>query len=135
MSASLICLFGLIAWAMVLLTVVLGARIAAVVGQGHEPNIFAQDGSDLTGLGSRITRAERNNLEWMVIPAALIVYGVATGQSAITDGLAMIVLYARLAQSIIHIISLALPAVLLRASLFTVQFVIWIIWLVGFAKA
>ena len=135
MSASVTCLFGLIGWAMVLLTMVLGARGVAIFGQGHGLNIFDQSGSDLSPLGLRITRAERNNLEWMVIPASLLLYGIATGQSAVTDGLAMVVIGTRVLQSITHIISTATPAILVRATLFTVQVVIWIIWALAFYNA
>ena len=97
--------------------------------------LFAQDGNDLPGFAQRVTRAHGNSLEWLTIPAVLIVYGVATGQSAVTDGLAMIVLGARLGQSIVHMISVSFPAVLVRATLFTVQVVIWIIWTLGFYGA
>ena len=132
MSASVTCFFGLIFWAIALLAFVLGARGAAIMGQGHELNLFDQSGRDLSPLGHRITRAERNNLEWLVIPAALLLYGIATNQTAITDPLAMIVLYTRLAQSVVHIASTSTPAILVRASLFTVQVVIWVIWAVKF---
>jgi hypothetical protein len=47
----------------------------------------------------------------------------------------MIVLGARLGQSIVHMISVSFPAVLVRATLFTVQVVIWIIWTLGFYGA
>ncbi len=135
MSASVVCLLGLIGWAVVLIVGVLGVRGVAIMSQGHEMNFFNQQGTDLNPLGQRITRAERNNLEWLVIPASLILYGVATGQSAVTDGLAMIVLWCRFAQSIVHIISTATPAILIRATLFTVQVVIWVIWALAFYNA
>ena len=135
MSASVTCLFGLIGWAIALMFVVLGARGHAIFGQGHEPNLFDQQGGDLAPLGRRITRAERNSLEWLVIPASLLLYGIATGQSEVTDGLAMVVLCSRVLQSLTHIISTATPAILVRATLFTVQVVIWAIWALGFYNA
>jgi len=135
MSASVTCLFGLISWAIFLIFVMLGARGAAIFGQGHGLNLFDQQGGDLSPLGQRITRAERNSLEWLVIPASLLLYGIATGQSEVTDGLAMVVLGTRLAQSVVHMISTATPAIMVRATLFTVQVVIWIIWTSGFYGA
>jgi hypothetical protein len=68
----------------------------------------------------------------------LFIYGIATGQSEVTEGLAMVVLGARIVQSITHMMSVSLPAILLRATLFTVQVVIWIIWIIwsyGFYSA
>ncbi|MGR9089596.1 MAG: MAPEG family protein [Gammaproteobacteria bacterium] len=132
MSASAVCLFGLIGWTIALTFLLIGVRLKPILGGTV---LFAQDGNDLPGFAQRVTRAHGNSLEWLTIPAVLIVYGVATGQSAVTDGLAMIVLGARLGQSIVHMISVSFPAVLVRATLFTVQVVIWIIWTLGFYGA
>lgn len=132
MSASAVCLLGLIVWSIVLLFVLLGARGKSVFsGQ----LVFDQQGADMPGIRARITRAQANSLEWLTIPAALLLYAIATEQTAITDGLAMIVLYARLGQSVVHIMSVALPAILVRASLFTVQIVIFLMWTYGFHNA
>lgn len=132
MSASIICLFGLIIWSIILMFVLLGARTKyALDGQ----LVFDQQGIDLGGTPQRITRAQANSLEWLVIPSALLIYGIATGQSEVTDGLALVVLGSRILQSIIHMLSVSLPAILVRATLFTVQVVIWIIWSYGFYSA
>ena len=129
MSASVVCLFGLIGWSIVLMFVLLGARTKYFIGGQL---IFDQQGADIGGATQRITRAQANSLEWLVIPAALLVYGIATGQSDVTEGLAMVVLGSRIVQSITHMMSVSLPAIALRATLFTVQVVIWIIWTYGF---
>ncbi len=129
MSASIICLFGLIIWSIVLMFVLLGARTKyALSGQ----LVFDQQGIDLGGTPQRITRAQANSLEWLVIPSALLIYGIATGQSEITDGLAMVALGSRILQSVVHMLSVSLPAILIRATLFTVQVVIWLIWSYAF---
>lgn len=132
MSASAICLFGLIAWTILLAVFLISARLPSILGGTI---LFTQDGSDIPGLGQRITRAQGNSLEWLVIPAALILYGIATGQSAVTDGLAMVVLGARLGQSIVHMLSVSFPAVMVRATLFTVQLVIFVMWTWSFYTA
>ena len=132
MSASVVCLLGLIGWSIVLLFVLLGARTKFFfTGQ----LVFDQQGTDLGGTAQRITRAQANSLEWLVIPAALLTYGIAADQSAVTEGLAMVVLGARVLQSLTHIMSVSMPAIGIRATLFTVQVVIWIIWAVGFYGA
>ncbi len=130
MSASLVCLFGLIGWTILLAFLLIGSRFPSITGGTF---LFQQDGSDLGGFGQRVTRAQGNSLEWLVIPAALILYAVATGQTAATDGLALVCLGCRLGQSIVHIASVSFPAVLVRATLFTAQVVIWIIWTLGFS--
>jgi uncharacterized MAPEG superfamily protein len=134
MSATATCLLGLVAWSMILTMLLLTARTAAMI-KGHPVNTFTQDGGDLAAMGQRITRAHANSLEWLAIPVGLLAYGLATGHSDVTDGLAMIFLGARVIQSVMHIISTGTPVVLVRASFFTVQVVISIIWLVQFLTA
>jgi len=132
MSASAVSLFGLIMWTILLAFLLIGVRTKSIMAGTF---LFDQDGSDLPGFAQRVTRAQGNSLEWLTVPAALILYGIATGQSAVTDGLAMILLYCRLGQSIVHMASVSFPAVLVRATLFTVQIVIWIMWTLGFYGA
>ena len=132
MSATIVCLFGLIGWSIVLMFVLLGARTKYFFGGQL---VFDQQGADIGGATQRITRAQANSLEWLVIPATLLVYGIVASQSEVTEGLAIVVLGSRIAQSITHMMSVSLPAVALRATLFTVQIVIWIIWTYGFYSA
>lgn len=132
MSASAVALFGLVGWTVLLTLLLIGVRVKPIVGGQI---VFDQQGNDLPGLAQRVTRAQANSLEWLTISAALILYGIATDQSAVTDGLALMVLGSRLIQSIVHIISVSFPAVLLRATMFSVQMVIWVIWSIGFASA
>ncbi|HCU88897.1 MAG TPA: MAPEG family protein [Gammaproteobacteria bacterium] len=132
MSASIICLFGLIIWSITLILLLLGARAKYFLGGQL---VFDQQGIDLGGTSQRITRAQANSLEWLVIPSALLIYGIANGQSEITDGLAMVVLGSRILQSIVHIVSVSLLAILVRATLFTIQVVVWVIWSYEFYSA
>jgi len=129
MTATATAMLGLIAWTMVLTLLMLSARFTAMF-KGHPVNTFTQDGSELPAFGQRLTRAHGNSLEWLVIPIGLLGYALATDQSAITDGLALIFLAARILQSVAHIIATSTPFVLLRATFFTVHNVIAIIWLV-----
>ena len=131
MSATAMSLTGLIAWTIALTFVLLGVRVKAIVG-GHAFAGFTQDGSDLGGFAERVTRAHGNSLEWLVVPAALMAYAIATDQTNVTDGLAMWVFYARVIQSIVHMGSISTPAVGIRGTMLTVQIVIWIIWMVSF---
>ncbi len=135
MSASAVSLLGYIGWILLLSALLVSARMITSFTKGNALNSFSQDGSDLPGWGARVTRAHGNSLEWFAIPAALILYGMVTGQSEITNGLAMISLYCRLGQSISHMISTAVPVVLVRATFFTVQLVIWGIWAWNFFNA
>ncbi|MCH1550465.1 MAG: MAPEG family protein [Pseudomonadales bacterium] len=132
MSSSAVVLFGLIGWSVLLTLMVVAVRLKPILAGTL---LFQQDGSDLPGLAQRVTRAHGNSLENLAIPAALILYGLTTGQSAVTDGLAMVLLGARIGQSLVHIASAARTAVVLRATLFFVQVVIWAIWILNLYSA
>ncbi|MGR8948007.1 MAG: MAPEG family protein [Gammaproteobacteria bacterium] len=135
MSATAVSILGHLGWTILLAFLLVGSRLFASMTKGNALNGFAQDGSDLPPLGGRITRAHGNSLEWMVIPVGLMLYGMVTGQTELTNGLAMICLYCRLGQSIVHMVSTSVPAVLVRATLFTVQVVIWAMWTWNFYNA
>ena len=135
MSATAVSLIGHLGWTILLTFVLVSARMFASMTKGNALNSFSQDGSDLPAWGGRVTRAHGNSLEWMVIPASLMLFGIVTDQTAITNGLAMICLYCRLGQSIVHMASTSVPAVLVRATFFTVQVVIWAIWAWNFYAA
>ena len=127
MGDTLTALAGFAAW-YVVLTIVMGLfRMGRIVG-GKAVNSFAVSGSDLPGLGERLTRARDNCYETLPIFIALAVVAYATNQLAITDPLAMWVLYARIGQSLTHIISTSVPAVLVRANLFFLQMLIYLYW-------
>jgi uncharacterized MAPEG superfamily protein len=129
MTATATCLLGLIAWALVLTLLLLSVRTMAML-KGHAINTFTQNGSELDALGQRVTRAHGNALEWLAIPVGLLLYAQTAGLSAVTDGMAMIFLGARIAQSVAHLVSTGPAMVLVRASFFTVQQVVSIIWVV-----
>ncbi len=134
MTATATALLGFIVWAILLTFVLLGVRFAAV-GRGMPLNGFAADGRDLDAFGLRVTRALANCLENLAIVAGALLYAIATGQTAVTDGLALIALAARIGQSLTHMASTSVPAVLVRATLFSVQVLAVLYWIWGFTQA
>ena len=127
MGDTLTALAGFAAW-YVVLTIVMGLfRMGRIVG-GKAVNSFAVSGSDLPGLGERLTRARDNCYETLPIFIAIAVVAYATNQLAVTDPLAMWVLYARIGQSLTHVISTSVPAVLVRANLFFLQMLVYLYW-------
>ena len=85
-------------------------------------------GDDLEGLIPRWTRAHLNCLEFLPIFGAVALSAVATDNTAVTDPLAMVVFYCRVAQSVIHIISTAQPMIPVRGLFFVVQLLIALWW-------
>ncbi len=133
MTPSLIALCGVAGWTILLVVVLAGYR--GVYGQrtGKALNSFAADGSDVDDFGQRLTRAHLNCLEFLPIFGAVVLSAAVAGKGEVTDGLAMLVLFARVAQSAVHLISTSVPFVMARAGLFVVQLLItgsWVIRLI-----
>lgn len=127
MTATTCALLGFIAWSILLTFALVGVRAAATL-KGKALNTFNATGADLDDFGLRVTRAHGNSVENLAIVAGLMLYAIATDQTAITNGLAAVVLGARVVQSVVHIASSSVPAVLLRATAFTVQMVVSLLW-------
>jgi len=120
-------LIGLASWAIIQSFILVGVRFGAVQG-GHALNTFDPAGKDMQGFGYRVTRAHGNTLENLAILASFLLYAIATSQTAVTEGLACWLLYARIGQSVSHMISTSVPFVLLRANLFGAQLIICLYW-------
>jgi uncharacterized MAPEG superfamily protein len=128
MTTTLTALLGFAAW-FVLLSIVLGLyRVGITFGGQKAPNTFAVDGSDLAGVGPRLTRARDNCYETLPLFAVIALVAHLSGRSQVTDPLAMWVLYARIGQSLTHIASTSVPFVLVRANLFFAQMLIYAWW-------
>lgn len=127
-------LVGLAAWAIALTFLLVVVRSMAL-RDGRAMNAFDPAGKDMTGFGYRATRALGNTLENLAILASLLLYALVTEQTAVTEGLACWVLYARIGQSVVHMISTSVPFVMIRATLFGAQMVIGLIWAWQFLQA
>jgi uncharacterized MAPEG superfamily protein len=128
MGATATALIGFAGW-FVLLSIAMGLYRVAFMRRHQKPaNTFATDGRDLDALGHRLTRARDNCYETLPIFAAIALGASIAGRLDVTDSLAMWVLFARIAQSITHIVSTSVPAVMLRANLFFVQMLIYLWW-------
>ncbi len=121
-------LAGFAIWFVLLTFALAFFRVYYSVSTGKPLNSFAPDGSDTPGLGRRLTRARDNCFETLPAFAAIALAAFISGRLAVTDGLAMVVFYAGIAQSVTHIISISVPAVLLRATMLTIQIAIYLWW-------
>ncbi|WP_292998203.1 MAPEG family protein [Nevskia sp.] len=84
------------------------------------------------GIVLRIADAHANCLENLPIFAVLVLSAEALGQAAtVTDPIAKYVLWARLAQSTVHIIGVNTPLVLARATFWAIQLVCFGIMFAG----
>jgi len=123
MSNTIIALGGFALWTLVLVLSVATFRIVSdfILHRGIPLNNFAADGSDVPGFGQRLTRAHLNCLEVLPIFAAVALAASLAGQVTLLEPTVMYILYARVAQSVVHLISTSLIAVLVRATFFIIQ--------------
>lgn len=122
LNPTLIALAGFAGWTALLAVMLVGVRLANVLGGAKKAlNQFSPSGDDLPGFGQRFTRAHLNCLEVLPIFAAVVIVAGLSNQFAVTEGTAMYILYARIAQTLTHLISTALPMVLLRGTFFFIQ--------------
>ena len=119
MTGTALLLFA--SWSMVLLVGIALYRSWVSMTAGKALNSFTAAGTDLPGFGQRLTRAHANTYEFLPIAGAVMLFAIATDQSTITDDLAGVLIGARLAQSIVHLVSTNTIAVLLRFTFFLVQ--------------
>jgi uncharacterized MAPEG superfamily protein len=131
MSPTLTALCGFAGWTIILVFTLANYRVSLALKGERAVNSFAPDGTDLPGFGQRLTRAHLNCLEFLPIFGAVALAAVASDKLSVTDPLALVLLFARVAQSIVHIASVAQAAVLVRATLFVVQLGIALFWIYG----
>ena len=135
MSPTLVALVGFATWTSLLVFSLAGLRALTAQRTGKPLNSFLPDGSDLDGLGQRWTRAHLNCLEFLPVAGVVGLAAVASGNTALTDPLAMPLLYLRVGQSIAHLISTSVAFVMIRAALFVGQVLIVLYWAYGLLTA
>ena len=135
MSNTQCALLGLASWHVIVLFLLAGFRLYTSITQKKPANTFAPDGSDVPGFGQRLVRVHANCYENIPLYLAVLLFAMVSNQTAVTDPSAMILLGARVGQSVVHMISTSVPAVLLRFALFLVQVLTVVCWLYQFLTA
>jgi uncharacterized MAPEG superfamily protein len=129
MSPTQTAIVALISWYVAVLLLLALFRVYTSAASRKPANTFAPDGSDVPGFGQRLTRAHANCYENIPLFVALLLFAEVSGNTAITDPTAMWLVYARIAQSLVHIASVSVTAVLVRFLLFVVQVGLVICWI------
>jgi len=125
-------LIGFAAWTLLLVLVIFAWRGIGIVIQGKKANSWTRGKeADEPGLIRRIEHAHINCLENLPIFAVIVLAAAAMGKSAVTEPYAMYVLYARVAQSVTHMIGISHWLVLVRATFWAVQLALFVVMLLG----
>lgn len=128
MNNSLLALTGFVTWTLLLLVLMESLRSRLVLLKAVPSNGFQPDNGNLSPFMQRLARAHANCLEGLPVFGGLLVIAVLAGQTAVTDPLALVLLSARMVQSLIHLASLSVMAVNLRFTAFAVQMLIALYW-------
>ncbi len=128
MNATLLALTGFVTWTLLLLVLMESLRSRLVVLKAVPSNGFQPDNGNLSPFMQRLARAHANCLEGLPVFGGLLVIASLSGQTAVTDPLALVLLGARVVQSLIHLASLSVMAVNLRFTAFAVQMLIALYW-------
>lgn len=128
MNNSLLAQTGFVTWTLLLLVLMEILRSRLVLLKAVPSNGFQPDNGNLSPFMQRLARAHANCLEGLPVFGGLLVIAALAGQTAITDPLALVLLGARVVQSLIHLASLSVMAVNLRFSAFAVQMLIALYW-------
>ena len=135
MSPSMTALLGFISWALLLLVLMEIIRSKLVLTGEVPANGFNPENSNLSPFMQRLARAHANCVEGLPIFGGLLLVAVTAGKSQLTDPLAYLLLGARIAQSLIHLLSTSPTAVTARFTAFAVQMGIAIFWAVKLLTA
>jgi uncharacterized MAPEG superfamily protein len=130
---SMQALLGFTAWTLLLVLIVFSWRGVAILLQGRKADSWTrgqQTAEDPT-LVRRIEHAHANCLENLPLFAVIVLAAAAMNKSAVTDHWAMYVLYARVAQSVTHMIGISHWLVMLRATFWSVQLALFVVMLFG----
>lgn len=127
-SPSVIAFTALIAWTLLLLTLMEVIRSQLVLRGKVPANGFTPDNANLSPFMQRLARAHANCVENLPIFGGLLLIAIATGSTSITDPLAYLLLGARVFQSLVHLASVSAPAVTIRFTAFAVQMAIGLYW-------
>lgn len=123
-------LLGFAAWYL-LLTFALGLFRSGLVLSGKKAaNTFSTDGSDVGAFGRRLNRARDNCFETLPLFVAIALAASLANRVSVLDPLAMYLLYARIGQSVTHLVSTNIMAINVRFAFFIIQVAIYAVWVV-----
>lgn len=129
MTDTELAIVGLAAWALAVTLLLVGERTLRVFFQGAAANGFDPYGVGEHGFRQRLVRVHANSYENLALLLAMPLFAVATEQQEVTEGLALVLLAARAAQGITHLVSASVFAVYVRVGFYSVQLAITGFWL------
>lgn len=132
-STTLGALLGYAVWTVALVILVVSHRSLLVLTGQKRADEFPRRGYEPPPFIQRVQDAHSNCVENLPVAAAVLLAAMATQQTAITDPLACWLLYARIAQSVVHMIAVNHWMVMARVTFLLAQFGILAWWILKLA--
>ena len=133
MDATGSTILWLVLWWALLMVQLLLVRLLASRKTGSMA--FDPNGFDLEGYGRRLTRAIANCQENIPLYSGVLLLAMVTDNTAITNATASWLLYARIAQSVTHLVSTSSPMILVRFFFYLLQYLLVVCWVVQMLTA
>ncbi len=130
-NPTILALTAFISWALALLILMEILRTKLVIAKKTVVTSFVPDNSNLSPFMQRLARAHANCIEGIPIFGGLMLVAIATDRASVTNSLALVLLAARITQSLIHLSSSSSTAINLRFLAFAVQVGIAVYWCYG----
>lgn len=135
MTTPLVALLGFAAWTLALVLTLVTSRVIPILARKKAANAFVADEPHGPPWYRRLTRAHANCVENLpVFGAVVLVAAVSTYRSDTFDTLALVVLGARVAQSLVHVASGGPLATMIRFTFYATQIAAVITMGIGVAR-
>lgn len=122
---GIIAVLGFALWTLILVFTSVNWRVIEVL-RGKGMNSWGRDdGIPVPAIVKRMQHAHLNCLENLPIFAILVFAAYFLGKQPVVDSLACYVLYARLAQTLVHLIGTSSALVFVRATFYVIQVLIF----------
>ena len=133
MPTSISVLIGFVGWTIVLVLGYVNYRLFKIGGGQPADSWTRGNPSNDPDVIKRMQNAHLNCVENLPLYGGVVLAGLATNQLAIIDPLAGWYLAARIAQSVVHVIQVSHWAVMIRGTLWTVQMLLLLYWVLALA--
>ncbi|HEY2775889.1 MAG TPA: MAPEG family protein [Candidatus Binatia bacterium] len=109
------------AWTLVLMSIYVGYRTAMVMRGSNAASWTRGGQTEIPALVRRAEHAHMNCVENLPVVAAVVLSAYVLGKPGVADASMAYVLYARVAQSVVHVVGVNHVMVQVRAAFFTIQ--------------
>lgn len=130
MESGYLLVLGFCSWTLILLFSIGLLRVSLTLSGQRRANAFSPFGDDVSPFANRLCRAHANCYENLPVVLGVVFVAAMTQQLFIINPLALTFLSLRVLQSIVHVLSTRLPAVLVRFLFFVGQVLILFYWII-----